>query len=58
MACRLVARQRPRNRQLYNGRSWAAARKEQQRNDVFCAVLAEILKAKQVRMLLEAPPGN
>jgi hypothetical protein len=43
VACIPVARQRPRNKQLYNGRYKAAAHKQQQRNGVFFSVHAEML---------------
>jgi hypothetical protein len=36
--CLSFARQRPRNKQLYNGRYYAVARKQQQKNGVFFAV--------------------
>jgi hypothetical protein len=42
-ACRPSDRQRQRNEQLYNGCYYAAARKQQQRNEGFCAVRAEML---------------
>jgi hypothetical protein len=44
VAYRHVVRQRPRNKQLYNGRYYAAARKQQERTGVFCAVRADILQ--------------
>jgi hypothetical protein len=47
MAYRPVARQRPRNKQLYNTHYYTAARKEQQRNDVFCVVRAEISRTSE-----------
>jgi hypothetical protein len=43
VACRSVTRQRPRNKLLDNGRYYAAARKQQQRNGVFCPDRAEML---------------
>jgi hypothetical protein len=42
-ACRPVARQRPRNKQIYNGRYQTAAHKQQQRKGVSCGVRAEML---------------
>jgi hypothetical protein len=43
VACRPVARKRPRNKQLYRDRYQAAAGKQQHRNGVFCAVSADML---------------
>jgi hypothetical protein len=43
VACRPVAKQRPRNEQLDNVSYYATARKLQQSSGVFCAVRAEML---------------
>jgi hypothetical protein len=43
VACRPVARQRPRNKQLDDGRYYATVRKQQQNNGVFCVVRADML---------------
>jgi hypothetical protein len=42
VACRSVARQWPRNKQVHNGRYYASDRKQQQRIGAFCAVHAEM----------------
>jgi hypothetical protein len=52
VACRPVARQRPWNMHLYNSCYWAAARKQHQRTDVFCAFRAEMLQAGQVEFCI------
>jgi hypothetical protein len=49
---RPVSRERTRNKQLYNGRYYAAARK-QQRNSAFCVVRTDMLEAGQVRSCSE-----
>jgi hypothetical protein len=47
VACRPVARRRPRDRRLYSRFCWAAAGKQQQMNGVFCAVRQATIEQQQ-----------